>query len=496
MLVAWGRTVRACETDPMELDAMAVGTAPSRRAALAALPRRAGAAGLRTFGTLLRHPARLIATAYAAGTLVGTLLLASPFASESGQWTSWVTALFTATSAICVTGLVVVDTATHWSVFGEVVILGLIQAGGMGIMTLATLIGLVIVRKIRMRLQIVTQAETKSLQAADIRQVITGIVAISVAVEAVTAVVLAVVYLTRYGGSLGESAYFGFFHSVSAFNNAGFGLRSDSLVAFASDPLILVPVMVALVLGGVGFPVLFELGRHLRRDRAAPARRWSLHTKITVLTYAALAVVGCAAVTALEWGNPGTLGGLDLTGKITSGIFQGISPRTAGFNSVDYAQMTPSSLLVTDILMFIGGGTAGTAGGIKVTTFALLAFVIWTEVKGQPSVHVFGRRLGAEVQRQAVTIALLSVAAVMAGTISLLLITGLDLDAVLFESVSAFGTVGLSTGITGGLPAAAQLVLVALMFAGRLGPITLATALALRERTRRYELPEERPLVG
>jgi Trk-type K+ transport system membrane component len=183
-------------------------------------------------------------------------------------------------------------------------------------------------------------------------------------------------------------------------------------------------------------------------------------------------------------------------GKLLVGAFHGVNPRTAGFNSLDVAQLTPASLLVTDFLMFIGGGSAGTAGGIKVTTFALLAFVIAAEIRGEPSVHVLGRRLSAEVQRQALTVALLGVGAVAASTFALLLITGFPLDAVLFETISAFGTVGMSTGITAAIPPAGQVLLAVLMFIGRLGPITLAAALALRERARRYELPEERPIVG
>lgn len=198
----------------------------------------------------------------------------------------------------------------------------------------------------------------------------------------------------------------------------------------------------------------------------------------------------------MEWTNPDTLGALSTPGRLLAGIFQGLSPRTAGFNSIDTGAMHPSALLITDMLMFIGGGSAGTAGGIKVTTFALLAFVIAAEVRGEPSVHVMGRKIGAQVQRQAVTVVLLAVAAVIGGTVAIMLLTPFDLDDVLFETVSAFGTVGLSTGITADLPDAGQIALVLLMFIGRLGPITLASALALRERGRRYELPEERPIVG
>ncbi|MEV1118297.1 potassium transporter TrkG [Actinosynnema sp. NPDC049800] len=438
------------------------------------------------------HPARTVVFGFGAAVLLGTVLLALPVAAESGSSAGVVTAVFTATSAVCVTGLVVVDTATHWSTFGEVVVLGLIQAGGLGIMTLATLLGMLVARRLGLRMQLTAQAETKAGGLGEVRGVVRRVIAVSLAVEAVTAVVLTLRFATGYGMPWGRAVYEGVFHGVSAFNNAGFALYATSMTPYATDPWITVPVMLAIITGGLGFPVLFELGRRLR----GTLRRWTLHARITLLTYAALLVFGVVAITAIEWSNPATLGPLSVPGKLLVGAFHGVNPRTAGFNSLDVAQMSPASLLVTDLLMFIGGGSAGTAGGIKVTTFALLAFVIAAEIRGEPSVHVLGRRLSAEVQRQALTVALLGVGAVAASTFALLLITGFPLDAVLFETISAFGTVGLSTGITAAIPPAGQVLLVVLMFIGRLGPITLAAALALRERARRYELPEERPVVG
>jgi Trk-type K+ transport system membrane component len=221
-----------------------------------------------------------------------------------------------------------------------------------------------------------------------------------------------------------------------------------------------------------------------------------MHTKVTLLATAVLTVGGTLYITAGEWANPGTLGPLSWPGKLLAGFFAALMPRTAGFNSLDIADMYPGTLLVQEILMFIGGGSAGTAGGIKVTTFALLAFVIFAELRGEPTVHVLGRRLPAGVPRQALTIVLIGVAVIVLTVLALLAMTPFGLDAVLFEAVSAFATVGLSTGITAQLPDAGRILLIALMFIGRLGPITLGSALALRERVRRYELPEERPIVG
>ncbi|WP_091669470.1 TrkH family potassium uptake protein [Amycolatopsis marina] len=439
-----------------------------------------------------RHPAQVVVTAFALAILAGTGLLMLPVSSASGDVTGIVPALFTATSAVCVTGLIVVDTPLYWSTFGEVVILGLIQIGGLGIMTLASLLGMLISRRIGLKMQLNAQAETKTLGLGDVRKVVSGVVRVSLIFEVVTAVFLTVRFATGYGEDWGRAAYHGVFHAVSAFNNAGFALYTDSLMRYATDPWVCLPIALAVIAGGLGFPVWFELWRHRRRGRG----RWSLHAKITLLATGALLAIGTFAVTVAEWGNPETLGPMGVPGKLLAGFFHGVMPRTAGFNSLDVAQMESGTLLINDILMFIGGGSAGTAGGIKVTTFALLGFVILAEIRGEPSVHVMGRKLTPSTQRQALTVALLSVGAVMSGTLILLTLTPFRIEQVLFETISAFGTVGLSTGITADIPPAGHLVLVALMFIGRLGPITLASALALKNRSRRYELPEERPIVG
>jgi len=440
---------------------------------------------------MVGHPARLVVLGFAAAVLAGSLLLSLPFATASGRSAGLITALFTATSAVCVTGLVVVDTGTYWSNFGQVVILGLIQVGGFGIMTFASLLGLLVARRLRIRLQLGTLAETKALGVGDVRRVVTGVVKVSVLFEAAVAAVLTWRFAAGYGEPWGRATYLGLFHSVSAFNNAGFGLYADSLMRFVDDPLVCLPIALAVIAGGLGFPVLFELRRQIRGPR-----QWSLHTKITLGGTAVLLAVGWLVITVTEWANPGTLGRLGIGGKLLAGFFHAVMPRTAGFNSLDVAQMREVTLLVNDVLMFIGGGSAGTAGGIKVTTFALLGFVILAEIRGEPSVHALGRRLTTGTQRQALTIALLSVAAVTVSTLILLALTPFTLDQVLFEVTSAFATVGMSTGITAQIGPAGHVILIMLMFIGRLGPITMATALALRERGRRYERPEERPIVG
>ena len=446
----------------------------------------------RAAGYQLRRPGVVVALGFAAMILLVTLLLMLPIAHERGVTTSFREALFTATSAVCVTGLIVVDTPTYWSTFGEVVIMSGIQFGGFGFMTSASLLGLLVARRLGLRTRVLAAAETRALGVGDIRRVIGGVALVSFTVEGTVAVLLALRFWLGYDDSPGRAVYHGVFHAVSSFNNAGFALYTDNLIGFATDPLVCLPIAAAVIIGGIGFPVIFELRRELRSPRS-----WSLHTKTTLMTTALLLAGGTGLVTAFEWANPGTLGPLGLGQKLLVGFFQGgVQPRTAGFNSLDYAQVHETSLLVTDGLMFIGGGSAGTAGGIKVTTFMLLLFAIIAEVRGDPTVDAFGRQVPAAVLRQALSVALLGVALVAAGTLALLAVSGVDLDRVLFEVVSAFATVGLSTGITATLPPAGQYILIGLMFLGRIGPITMASALALRERRKLFRLPEERAIVG
>ncbi|WP_435153091.1 TrkH family potassium uptake protein [Micromonospora aurantiaca (nom. illeg.)] len=439
----------------------------------------------------VRHPAQVISVGFGAAVALGTVLLSLPVATRSGQRAPLVDALFTATSAVCVTGLATVDTGSYWSLFGQVVILVLIQAGGLGIMTLATLFTVLVSRRLGLRARFLAQAETKSLDLTDVRGVVRRIVLFSLAVEAVVAVVLTLRFALGYGESAGSAAYHGVFHAVSAFNNAGFSTNADGLVGYVTDPWITLTISGAVILGGLGFPVVFELARCWRR----PAT-WSVMTRLTVTLSAVLLVLGTVVLTLAEFTNSATLGPLSGPEKLLAGFFASTMTRTAGFNSLDIGAMRPESLLASDVLMFIGGGSAGTAGGIKVTTFGLLAFVIWSEMRGETHVHVGKRRIPAGNQRQALAVALLSVGAVVAATFALVVSTPHGLDRALFEVVSAFATVGLSTGITGSLPPQADLLLAVLMFAGRIGPLTLASALALRERTRRFELPEERTIVG
>lgn len=440
---------------------------------------------------VLRHPAQYIVLTFAAASLIGTVLLMLPISSRGPGGAPFVTALFTSTSAACVTGLAVVDTPTYWSGFGQAVILALIQVGGLGIMTLSSLLVIVLSRRLGIRQRVIAAAQTGSLRLGDVRSLVMAVVKMTVVVELAVAVVLTLRFWATHGEPLGRALVLGVFHSVSAFNNAGFALFSDNLVGFQDDPVVLVAVALAVIVGGLGFPVWRQVAASPLRPR-----RWDLHAKVTVLATVTLIVGGWGLFTWFEWTNRQTIGPLSALDSGVNGFFQSVTTRTAGFNAIDIAGLDDASELLTMILMFIGGGSGSTAGGIKVTTFALLGWVMWAEVRGERDVNVFSRRVPTELQRKAITVALMAVGGVVAASMLLLALTPFQLSDVVFECVSALGTVGLSTGITPALRTPARLVVTALMFIGRVGPPTLFAALVLRNRERLYRHPEERIIIG
>lgn len=444
-----------------------------------------------TIREALSHPTRAVPLGFLAAIAIGTSLLSLPIARVGDGGTSFMTALFTATSAVCVTGLTVVDTGTYWSPFGQGVVLLLIQLGGLGIMTAATLLGMLVTNRTRLGQRLLAQVETGISTLGDVTATLRLVLIVTLIVQSAIAALLFARLLLGYGQPVGTAAWQALFHAVSAFNNAGFGLYPDNVTRFALDPLVLVPLMIAIVIGGIGFPVLYELKRELWRPRC-----WSLHTKLTLTGTALLIPLGAFAVLAFESWNAATIGGMSAGDKLLNAVFHSVSTRTAGFNAVDVGAMRPETLLASIGLMMIGGGSAGTAGGIKVGTFLVLGLIVYAEVQGERDPVAFRRRIGGETQRLALTIALLSIGTVAAAVFTLLSMTRFDLETIMFEAVSAFATVGLSTGITADLPPAGQAILVALMFAGRVGTVTIAAALALRQCKRPYRYPEECPILG
>jgi Trk-type K+ transport system membrane component len=441
--------------------------------------------------SLADHPARFVVVTFVVAIAVGAGLLLLPFSTASGRSTSVVHAIFMATSAVCVTGLSSVDFATQWTGFGQLVLIVLAQLGGLGFMTMASLIAMVVSQRLGLRMTLATTTERSTLALGDVRRVLRGVALVTLVVEVLTATVLALRFRSRYDYPWDDAVWHGVFHAVSAFNNAGMALYADSFNRFATDPVVTGALMVAIVIGGLGFPVLVDLQVNGRRGW----RHLTLHSRLTLAGTGALLGVGWLMVTGFEWGNR-TLAGYGTLEKAWVGLFGAVTPRTAGFHTMFPAEMTDEGLLTTIGLMFVGAGSAGTSGGIKVGTFALLALVVLAELRGDPDVAGFRRRVPTSVQRQAVTVVLLASAACGVVTLALLWLTEFPLHDVAFEAVSAFGTVGLSTGITPDLTTPGHLLVSMMMLLGRVGPVTLGTALILRVRSTRIRHPEEAPLIG
>ena len=446
------------------------------------------------------HPSRLVVLVFFIGAILGTMVLMMPISSASGETTDPVTALFTAVSAITVTGLVVVDTGDHWSGFGQAAILLMIQVGGLGIVFFGVLIGVLIAGRMSLSARLNMVMEARIEGARDFKYILRTVIMLYLGFEAAVAIwLVGHIYLAR-GESFGDALWHGVFHAVSAFNNAGFTTYAGGLAEYASDPLFLVPMNLACFVGALGFPVLIEIHQRfwgwVKGEKFEGRRRLSLHLRLTVWTSFWLLLVGTALIALFEWNNSATLGGMGVFDRIMNALTMSNMTRSAGFNSVDTGEMDSTSWLIMDALMFIGGGSASTAGGIKLTTFAVLIFIIYTEIRGEAAVNIGDRRLPRSMQRHALTIVAIYSSLVLISTIVLLATTDFSLDKILFEVLSAAATVGLSTGITAQLNEAAQVMLSILMFVGRLGPIVIASALALRVTKRHYELPKERPLIG
>lgn len=455
---------------------------------------------------IIGNPARFVLAAFVALISLGTALLFLPIAADGPAGVGLEDALFISTSASTVTGLASVDIAT-FSLFGELVILALIQVGGFGVMTIGSVMALIVLRRVGLRQRMLAQAEIGAVDIGELAKLLWAIARITLVIEVTLAAVLFVrFWQAGYEEGPAEAAYSAIFHSIASFNNAGLSLYSDNMAQFVSDPIVTLPLTVGFIVGGLGFPVLVEAWRRrpdsLRRPapgiagRRERAQGWSLHARVTVGATVALLIVGPVMIWAFEWTNPATLGPLDLGDKLFAGWFQGVTPRTAGFNTIDIGAMNDTTLFGTSVLMFVGAGPASTSGGIKVTTAAILAAVIWAEIRGEQDVNVLRRRLPVPMIRAALTIALLSVGLVVGTSLLLMASDDLALTPALFESSSAFGTVGLSTGVTGSISTFGHLVLVGVMFCGRVGPTTFATAFALRRNSRLYRLPQERPIIG
>lgn len=434
----------------------------------------------------LNHPARLVPLAFLAAILMGTALLMLPVSTTTGAPATFLTALFVATSAVGVTGLSPVDTATYWTGFGQGVIYGLFHLGGFGIMSAATLLGMVVSRRIGLGRQIMLQAEARGIAAGDVRSVLRFVLALALVVEAIAICVLTWRMMAR-GEAFGDALWHAAFHAGAAFTNAGFSNYSEGFTLYAGDAFAQAAIAMAVVIGGLGLPVLHDLRQ---------GKRWSLHTRLTVLGSLGLTVAGALGVLVFEWGNPGTIGGMPVWDKAVNALFHSVNTRSCGLNTVNNGAFSEETMLMTYALMLTGAGSAGTGGGIKVTTVMILVLAVWSEMRGDPDTTAFGRRISPAVLREALAVTALAVGILMVATMVLRALSDLPLNQLIYEAISAFGNVGLSMGITSSLNEPAQVVIILLMYLGRVGIVTVATGLALRPRRADYRYPEERPIVG
>lgn len=448
-------------------------------------------------------PARFAIVIFSTLILVFTLLFSLPIATTSGRQAPLVDAFFTAVSVICVTGLSTVDMATYWSPFGHVLVFIGVEIGGVGVLTLASILGLVISRRLGLRQKLIAAGDANPLrirrgpvaEGQAVRLGETGglLVTVAVSVLVIEAIVAALLFPRMLLAEVAplDAAWQSIYISAMAFTNTGFLPTSEGLAPYAGDVWFLSVIMLGVILGAIGFPVIYVLSRNLRRPR-----RWSLHVKLTIFGFAALLLLGAVAYYALEYNNPRTFGGMDQGQRILQSFFLSSMARSGGFATIDISQLDGSSLLVTDMLMFIGGGSASTAGGIKVTTLVVLFLAAFAEARGHDEMEAYERRIPADVLRLAVSVVLWGATTVAVSSIILLQITDAPLDFVLFDVISAFATCGLSTGFTAGTSDAAQYVLAATMFLGRIGTVTLAAALAASQHPKLFRRPEERPIVG
>lgn len=438
------------------------------------------------------NPAQVLVLGFATVIFVGGLLLNLPISSVDGNSVGFVNAIFTATSAVCVTGLAVVDTGTHWTLFGKIIIMLLIQIGGLGFMTMTTTIAFVMGRKISLKSRLVMQEAYNQSTVAGIVRLTQYVLFVTLAIEGIAALILMTRFIPIYGW--GNGIFYGIFHSVSAFCNAGFDLVGGfrSLMPFVSDPVINLTIMFLIISGGLGFAVITEI-INIRKFS-----KFSLHAKVVISMTILLILLGFASILMLEFNNPDTLGPLSWPQKVLAAFFQSVTPRTAGFNTIDMAKYSISAQLMTIILMFIGGSPGSTAGGIKTTTFGVIISQVVSVIVGKESPQVFKKRIPMDVINKA--LALFSVAMFLILLVTMLLSiteTGHSFMELIFETTSAFATVGLTLGITTSLTVPGKIIIAFTMFAGRLGPLTLIMAIAARQGRRvKYKYPEGKILVG
>jgi len=443
------------------------------------------------------RPERVLALGFLCLILVGTILLSMPIAAISHRSIGLHKALFTATSSVCVTGLIVVDTGTTFSLFGKIVILLLIQIGGLGLMIFATLVMIALGRRISLRNRVLIRESMNTTGLSGLIRLIKWFTLMAGVIELIGAVILSFRFIPIF--DVGKGILYSIFHSVSAFCNAGFDLFGGykSVTEFRNDPVVVLTMAFLTILGGLGFFVLLEIFQNKMRFV-----KFSLHTKLVLVVTAVLLVLGFVLTLAFEWTNPGTLGSMGFWEKLMNGFFQSVTLRTAGFSTINQAELTDSSKLIGIIFMFIGASPASTGGGVKTTTIGVLVLLVISIVRAHESVVIFGKQIASNVFKRALTVVLISLFIIIVCAISLSISernSGMDMLDLLFEATSAFGTVGLSSVGTQTLSRFSQIFIIPVMFFGRVGPLTLAFALANKlehNAKNRLHYPEDKPMIG
>ena len=423
--------------------------------------------------------------------IIGAIILALPISSQSGEYTNFLDALFTSASAVCVNGLVISDTGTYWSTFGQIVLIILSEIGGLGIMSFTIFIAILLGKKITLKDRLTLQSSMNTFSIQGLVKMIKYIMYVAFSVQFFGILLLSTQFVPEFG--IKKGMFYSLFHSVSAFCNVGMDLFGDfkSLTEYHSNPVIIITISILVIIGGLGFTVLIELYNYKE------IKKISVHTKMVLFISTILIILGAVLIFILEYNNPNTLGDMSIFDKILNSIFASITPRTAGFNTISTEGMTKAGKMVTIMLMFIGGSPGSTAGGLKTSTFGIIIFTIISVIRGRDDTEAFGRRFSREVVYKSFSLLIIGLILVIFVTM-LLSITEYDetFISILYEATSAIGTAGLSTGVTQRLSGIGKVIIIIMMYIGRIGPFTLAFALTNNKKKTGIRYPEGRILIG
>ncbi|HEY8892805.1 MAG TPA: TrkH family potassium uptake protein [Clostridium sp.] len=439
-------------------------------------------------------PVQILAIGFAVVILIGAILLSLPISSQSGKITPFIDCIFTSTSAVCVTGLVTLDTGTYWTYFGKTVIMLLIETGGLGFMSVATLVFFILGKRISLKERLVMQEAMNVNSLQGLVKMIKYVLIFTFSVEAVGAVLFSTQFIPQFG--IAKGIYYSVFHSVSAFCNAGFDLMGNfkSVTAYANNSVVILTISALIAIGGLGFYVWVEI------YNCKNIKRLSLHSRIVIYSTIVLIVGGAILMFIFEMNNPNTMQGMSLKGKVLSSIFASVSPRTAGFNSIPLDKMTTAGNFLTIMLMFIGGSPGSTAGGIKTATAVVLFMTVVSVVKGHEDTEIFQKRISKDVVYKAFVITVLGLGIVMGVTMVLSITESpkIPFEYFLYEATSAFATVGLTLGLTTKLTFVGKIIIALTMYAGRVGPLTIILALAKNKKAKSgiVKYPEGKILIG